>query len=33
MRWDRDDFRLGGAFVAGSVLVMGTLAALYAVYW
>ena len=33
MRWDRDDFRPGGAFVAGSVLVMGTLAALYAVYW
>ena len=33
MRWDRDDFRPGGAFVVGSVLVMGTLAALYAVYW
>ena len=33
MRWDREDFRPGGAFIAGSVLIMGVLAALYAVYW
>jgi SSS family solute:Na+ symporter len=33
LRWDRDDFRPGGGFVVGSVLVMGVLAALYAVFW
>lgn len=33
LRWNREDFRPGGAFVLGSVLVMGILAALYAVFW
>jgi SSS family solute:Na+ symporter len=33
LRWDREDFRPGDGFVVGSVLVMGVLAALYAVYW
>jgi len=33
LRWDREDFRPGAGFVVGSVLVMGVLAALYAVYW
>lgn len=31
--WEARDFQPGPAFVVGSVLVMGALAALYAVYW
>jgi SSS family solute:Na+ symporter len=33
LRWDREDFRPGAGFIAGSVLVMGVLAAVYAIYW
>ena len=33
LRWDREDFRTEAGFMAGSVLVMGMIAALYAVYW
>jgi SSS family solute:Na+ symporter len=31
--WERKDFRSGSVFTIGSVLVMGALAALYAIYW
>ncbi|HEX3994191.1 MAG TPA: sodium transporter, partial [Acetobacteraceae bacterium] len=33
MHWEAADFQPGATFVIGSVLVMGALAALYAVYW
>lgn len=33
LRWEAEDFRPGATFVIGSVLVMGALAALYAIYW
>jgi len=31
--WEPSDFRPGGFFVLGSLLIMGILAALYAVFW
>jgi hypothetical protein len=33
LRWEASDFRPGHTFVVGSVLVVGALAALYAIYW
>jgi solute:Na+ symporter, SSS family len=33
LKWEKEDFTPGGTFMIGSILVMGIIAALYAIYW